>query len=264
MMRWLSLALFLTLVYCSFLGAAYLTSTPAEITTGPGALAPILTGIIAVGSITLALKTAKGEVRCSWQMLLIGIGMWVAADLIWGAQEVWGLNQEATFLFADFLWVAGYLPIAAALWFYMPALGNFLRDIRKLIVIIVICILPLVVFGLQLGSLISSAAFQESGWFGLVPALYPILDTFLAAGGLLIVMFSRHHTWRWPWFLIGAALVLWSYSDVLYAVAVISDAYFYNIPIRLAVDLSYTLAYLILAVGATLSLQTETFSFAVE
>ena len=259
-MRWLSLVIFLILIYSSFLSAAYITSTPDEISLGPGALAPIATGAIAVGSIALALKNAKSEVRRSWQMLMIGISLWVIADTIWGAQEIWGLTQEVYFSFADLIWIIGYIPIGAAIWFYLPSLGNLLRDRRKIAVLVVICVLPVVMFGVQLVSTLSSPEIAESGLIVLVPVLYPALDALMAGGGLLIAIYSRHQTWRWPWFLIGGSLVLWAYSDILYALVALNDMYSTVIALRLAVDLSYTLAYLILALGATLSLQSDIFS----
>jgi hypothetical protein len=262
--RWLSMALFLILVYCSFLSATYLTSTPEEISTGAGALAPIITGLIAVGSIALAYKTSKSDVRRSWQMLLIGISMWVLADIIWGAQEIWGLQQEAYFSFADLLWIAGYIPIGAAMWFYLPPIRTLLRDLRTLIILVAICFLPLVVFGLQLGSIFNSPVIQENGLIALIPAVYPILDAFLAVGGLLIALNSHGQASRWPWLLIGSAFVLWAYSDLWNVIVVLNDWYYESAAARLSVDLTYTLAYLILAVGAILSIQSDALVFAEE
>ena len=259
--RWLSLALFLILIYCSFLSASYVTSTPEEISVGVGALAPIATGGIAMAGVAMALKTAKGEGRRSWQMLMAGISLWVMADVIWGLQEIWGLTQEVYFSFADLLWIVGYIPIGASIWFYLPVLGNLLRDRRKVIVLAISCALPLVVFGVQLVSILSSPEIKEDGLIVLVPAVYPILDAVLAGGGLLIAIYSRHQTRRWPWLLIGASLVLWAYSDILYAITALNDSYSEDVLLRLPVDLSYTLAYLILAVGATLSLQSDIISF---
>jgi len=264
LLRWLSISLFLILIYSSFLSASYLTSAPDQITVGSGALAPIVTGLIALVSIGLALRNAKSEVRRSWQTLFVGIGMWVLADLIWGAQEIWGLTQEVYFSFADLLWIGGYLPIGLSIWYYLPGLGSLTRDLRKLVVLVVVCLLPLVVFGLQLGSLLNSPELQENGPIALLPAVYPILDAFLAGGGLLIAIYSRQQTSRWPWLFIGGALVLWAYSDILFAVATLNDLYTNTVPIRLIVDLTYTLAYLILAVGAVLSIQSDILSFSDE
>jgi hypothetical protein len=261
MTRWLALAGFIILIYCSFLSAVYVTSSVEEIAVGPGAIVPFITGIVATASIAMALKTAKSEVRRSWELLLVGIAMWTLADLIWGVQEIWSLTQEVYFSFADFMWIAGYVPIAMAIWFYLPTLGPLLRDVRKVIVLIVICAVPLLIFVYHLGSVLSSPELKVNGWTAFVPVLYPILDTFIAGGGLLIAMYSRRQTRRWPWFLIGGALVLWSYSDVWYAFAALMDWYSTDVLIRLSVDLTYTLAYLLLAVGGTLALQSDIFTF---
>ena len=257
--RWLSLATFIILIYCSFLSAMYVTSSMDEISSGVGAYAPIITGIVATASVAMALRTIQSEVHRSWQLLLVGLVLWTLADLIWGIEEIWGLSQESYFSFADFIWIVGYVPIAMAIWFYLPRLRSLLRDIRKVIVLTIICVLPMGAFVLQLVSLLSSPELVEDGLVVLTPAIYPALDLILAGGGLLIAICSRRQTWRWPWFLIGGALVLWSYSDAWYAIVVLQD-WFYTQPlIRLSVDLSYTVAYLILAVGASLAMQSDIF-----
>jgi len=258
--RWLSMTLFVVLIFSSFVSAIYLNSSIDEIMTGPGAIIPILTGGVAVGSLALALKSSKSELRRSWMCLLIGFGMWVLADLIWGVEEIWNLTKESYFPFADFLWIAGYVLIAAAIWYYLPGLGNLLRDRWKVVVVVLVCLLPLVVLMIQLITLLRTPIIREEGSTALFPVIYPVLDMVLAAGGLLIAIYSRRQVWRWPWLVIGAALVLWAYSDTWYAIATVYEWFTTRVPIRLSVDLTYSLAYLILAVGALLSLQNDLFS----
>jgi len=240
-------------MYASFLTATYVNMTPEEISAGPGIYAPIITSMAASCAVLLAWRNASKDKQHVWMLMLSGVTLWVAADVVWGVMDMWGWMEQTYFSLADVLWLSGYLPVAAAFWLYLAPLHVTFRTPKRIFVLAVICILPLLTLGMLINDLVANPG--ENVWEKIVPMIYPVMDILLAGGGLLIAFTTRKHWEHLPWLVLGLAMILFAFGDTWYALASLNGWYEENIWVRLSVDLPDTLANLTVAIGAMLSLQ---------
>ncbi|MFZ6028504.1 MAG: hypothetical protein ACOYYS_12380 [Chloroflexota bacterium] len=210
-------------------------------------LVPVLVGGAAFYFALLAWRVSHPSQKRAWQWLMVGIAMWWVAEVIWAIAMHWDIRDILAWL-ADFCWMGGYLPIGLSCIFFLRANRFELTPFKEVVAVVGGGLLPMLVF---VGFVYpcSGAARFELPVHLVWSALYPAFDILIATGGLLCLMVSGPKPWRRPWFLIGAALVTFAYTDLWYWLLEFFGINEVSAASIVRVDIPYGLAYVILAVG---------------
>lgn len=193
----------------------------------------------------------QSQNRLLWSGLTIGWALWTIAEFWWGIAAI--LGQEVPYpSWADFFWLAGYIPMSIALWERIRSLP------RK--------ISPWQSAGIWISILISL------GWtiaFILIPilrnndptailesvlnTLYPIVDLVLLIMVLRILFIYQQGVYgrAWGWFSVG--FILHSFSNLFFSYATTADIYDpggqVNLLSNIVTDIPYNLGYLFWLIG---------------
>lgn len=186
-----------------------------------------------------------------WLGLTIGWAMWTIAELWWAIASL--IGQEMPYpSWADFFWLAGYIPMYFALWGRFRSLPKNISSAQR----VGVWVLSLLVLGLTILLVIlpiirdsEPSAFVEN----VISISYPLADTILQIIVLQILfsyqlgMYGR--AWRW----IASGFILSSLGDVLFSYASTNNLYYpeqqVNFLSTIGVDIPYNLSYLVWIVG---------------
>jgi uncharacterized membrane protein len=188
---------------------------------------PVLCGSIAVIGLAMALSSfgAMDRTKAAWALILLGIGLNALAEAIYAAQELLlGFDMNEFFpSYADPFWLAGYLPILAALLMFfigykssgLPMGGWFKYAAAGLGIALV---------GASLAALVLVPIFADESAGALAKAayaFYPIADFLLLIPAVALILvtarFGRGAALA-PWILITLGFVGWCASDILYSI----------------------------------------------
>lgn len=213
-----------------------------EIFDGWLRLSPILTGLFAVGAAFLAARaSAPGEAR-PWQVLCVGLSLWVVAELLWALSAQ--VMTTTALRESDWLWVLGYVPVSVAIQLQLNRSRANLRWFKAAFTILVGLAFAALFTSLVLSPLYESTPLSR-GLTTTLNLLYPALDITLMIGSLLILQSSSGSS---PWRVVAIAILFWVYADLGYAVLNWLGTYGINGLTLFSVEIPYNLAYLL--VGA--------------
>ncbi len=206
-------------------------------------LSPILTGLFAVGAAFLAARaSAPGEAR-PWQILCVGLSLWVIAELLW-ALRAQGMTTTAL-TESDWLWVLGYVPVSVAIQLQLNQSRANLRWFKAAFTILVGLAFAALFTSLVLSPLYESTPLSH-GLTTTLNLMYPALDITLIIGSLLILQSSSGGS---PWRVVAIAILFWVYADLGYAVLNWLGIYGINGLTLFSVEIPYNLAYLLVGVA---------------
>jgi hypothetical protein len=137
------------------------------------------TSAMAVGAgALLLLKSGSASNKTLHLVLILGLTLWLAAELLWTYYEL-GLGIEMPYpSAADALWLAGYGPFIYYVQKTFRTASSSLPE-KKLITFFTAAVILTVVFAVFLWPIIQSA-FSGSHWIELLVGIsYPILDAIL-------------------------------------------------------------------------------------
>ncbi|HRQ22357.1 MAG TPA: hypothetical protein PLF42_02920 [Anaerolineales bacterium] len=222
---------------------------------------------LALGVTFLALRLwrqmpAGTQNRSLWLGLSVGWVMWTIAEL-WWAVASW-IGQEVPYpSWADFFWLAGYLPMYFAIRVRirsLPKIDDWQR--RAGIWGLAIAVIGFTILFILIPIIQASdpSAFLESA----ITMLYPLADLALVIF-LVQLLFSYQQgmygrAWQW----LTGGFALFAFSDLMFAYASTAELYQpdqqLNLISTLGVDIPYNLSYLVMVFGL-LHFQTLMTSF---
>lgn len=207
------------------------------------AISPILVGLFAL-RMAYDVQRQDAQERLVWRLLGAGIGLWVLAEVLWAFLTL-VLNAEASPSLADVLWVAGYLPMGAAILIHLAWRRKPLNGLRVLLAFAVGGFFFLALFY----GVLQPMFLGDVSWETTLNVLYPILDVTLAIGAFTILLTLDSRKWWQPWLFIAIALIMWAYADAAYAFLIWIDAYHSSNVGILTVELPYNAAYILFGIG---------------
>lgn len=183
--------------------------------------------------------------RMIWRQFSIGLWLWTLAELIWAGYNM--IYGEVRINIADLFWVAAYVFFGHAVYLqyhlvFRPAKRqNFLWT----------SLWALSAFSLTFGIawLLIHFVHEENGLPLLIASFYPAADFAIGVAALHIFRSFRGGALGYPWLgLFGFAV-----ADMLYAVLDLGGFYSWSVNAgnlwSMAADITYTAAYLFVALG---------------
>lgn len=185
-------------------------------------------------------------------LLALGLSGWAIAEFIWlYAVEIQGIELPYPSI-ADAIWLAGYLPMYAALYLQYQTVRSNISNFQR--------------YGiLSLGLLF----FATAGYFVIWPIvsyfdpqamlesilniLYPLMDVFLFILTVLISFSLVEGRFSTFWKIIAVGFIIMTLSDLVFSYAVWNETYWPDGQINaitIVIDVSYMFSYLVLALGA--------------
>lgn len=208
--------------------------------------------VVTLLTIILWRRMARGgHSRVLWTGLAIGWALWTIAEFWWGFAAI--IGQEVPYpSWADFFWLAGYIPMSIALWERIRSLPRNITSMQRA--------------GIW-GSVLLSVGWTI--WFVLIPILqnndpaavlesilnilFPLADLILLVLVLRIFFTYQQGMVGRAWGWLSAGFILHSLSNLIFSYASTADLYYpdghVNLISTLGVDVPYNLAYLLWLVG---------------
>jgi hypothetical protein len=188
--------------------------------------------------------------RRIWQALLLGFLLWAVGDTLWAFYDLLPGGEIPYPSPADLAWVAGYPPLAAALWLRYRSMevrpGRGQRLALSLIVLV-----GLVAFGYVLWPTLTYTGYDRLIEQAL-DVFYPIGGFLLFAGSVLVAAAVRGGRLWFPWQVIALGIAVLSLADLVFAYATWNNLYIIEGPpnvITILADAPYMGAYAAIAVG---------------
>ena len=222
------------------------------------AVSPILVGLFAL-RMAYDVQRHDQQERLVWRLLGAGLGLWTLGEVVWAFLTL-VLNAEASPSLADVLWVAGYLPLGAAILIHLAWRRKPLNGLRVLLAFAVGAFFFLALFY----GVLQPMFLGDVNWGTALNVLYPILDVTLAIGAFTILLTLDGRKWWQPWLFIAIALIMWAYADAAYAFLIWIDAYHASNVGILTVELPYNAAYILFGVGCAQAIAQKDESEATE
>lgn len=193
----------------------------------------------------------QSQNRLLWSGLTIGWALWTIAEFWWGIAAM--LGQEVPYpSWADFFWLAGYIPMSIALWERIRSLprkigpwqsaGIWISILISLGWTLVFVLIPIIRNN-------DPTAVLES----VLNILYPLVDLVLLIMVLRILFAYQQGVYghAWGWFSMGFALH--SFSNLFFSYATTADIYDpggqVNLLSNIVTDVPYNLGYLFWLIG---------------
>lgn len=186
-----------------------------------------------------------------WLGLTIGWTMWTIAELWWAIASL--IGQEVPYpSWADFFWLAGYIPMYFAVWGrlrLLPKISNSAQ--RTALWILSLAILGFTILFILLPILLQSdlSVIIES----VISIAYPIADTVLLILVLRLLFSYQQGNYGQAWRWIASGFVLLAIGDLVFAYASTNNMYYpeqqVNLLSTMGVDVPYNLSYLVWIIG---------------
>jgi len=177
-----------------------------------------------------------------WMLTTLGLGLWAAAEVIWLCYTVTaGVPSDVTV--SDFLWLAGYAPLAVGLWgISRPFLGKlrrleYAKGQKSILLVLVTGFTLLALVALE-KTLVYGV---EKPRIFLLNVLYVLLDIFMLAVSLTSAMVFSGGLLELSLRLVAGGFILFTVGDLLYTVA---ETYEFA-----PADIVYALSYPVIAAG---------------
>lgn len=187
----------------------------------------LVLSLAAVGSAANALKKYWRNLRDRysqiWLFFTMGLLFWLISKVSWSVYTMTPYTLAPYPSFADLLWLAGYMPIFAALHSYLRSFGFSLSRIRYSAFAMIISLVLLGCFILLVPPVVAA---NEEGMTVLLSLVYLGLDLSLLSLSIhgLFVFFNGRIGIAWAF--ISGALFLNAVGDILFCYAIQSDTYY--------------------------------------
>ncbi|MBN1261731.1 MAG: hypothetical protein JXB35_13730 [Anaerolineae bacterium] len=197
------------------------------------------------------MMSTEDQRRRLWGGLVIGWALWALAEIIWSLYSI--LGQEVPYpSLADLFWVTGYIPMAIGLLGSVRTLPAKPTSSQKM-----------VIWGVSAATVLIASIFvfipiiQDFDPQLLLESalnlIYPLGDLFLLSIVWWLFFVYEKGDYGFAWRLLIFGFILTSFSDLIFTYAVWQDLYYpdmkANVISRLVIDFTYTLSYLIWALG---------------
>jgi len=201
----------------------------------------------AVSSATVALKKYWKNLgdRYSqiWLFFTTGLLLWLISKIVWSAYSMPPNTTPPFPSFADAFWLAGYVPIFAALHYYLRSFGFSFSRIRYSAFATIISLVLLGCFILLVPPVVAA---NEKGTAVLLSLVYLGLDLSLLSMSIhgLFVFFNGRIGVAWAF--VSSALFLNAVGDILFSYAAQTNTYYSGHSLELLFHFSYifcTLAF---------------------
>jgi len=183
--------------------------------------------IAAVTSATIALKKYWKNLRDRysqiWLFFTIGLLLWLISKVVWSAYT---MPPNATIpypSFADALWLAGYVPIFAAIHSYLRSFGFSLSKIRYSAFALIVSLVLLGCFILLVPPVVAASEKEMTVLLSLVYLGLDLSLLSLSIHGLFVFLNGRIGV---AWAFVSGALFLNAVGDILFSYATQSNAYY--------------------------------------
>ena len=189
--------------------------------------------------------------RLLWRGLFIGWALWTVAQLYWGIASI--IGQEIPYpSWADFFWIAGYLPMYIALWERLRLLPKITSLAQRSVIWIFTLLILIITLWFVLIPIIQnndpSAIFES-----VLNILYPLMDIVLLILVLRIFLIYQPGNYGRVWSWLSAGFILMTLSDLTFSYATTAGLYYpdgqANLLSTIAVDVPYNVSYLLWLVG---------------
>lgn len=211
---------------------------------------------LALGSAIMAITIWRGSIvgglnRFIWSNLTISLTLWTVAELWWTVAAI--LGQEVPYpSWADFFWIAGYVPLYLALWSRIRSIpirmdplqraGLQATNIVSLGSTIVFVLVPILRNN-------DPSTFLESA----LSLLYPIVDLILLIFVLRMLFTFQQGMYGKVWAWLSMGFMLRAFGDLMFAYGTTANSYYPDQQINLlslfGVDVPYSLSYLAISIG---------------
>ena len=211
---------------------------------------------LAIAAVIMAMTIWRGFIvgslnRFIWSTLTIGLTLWTIAEVWWTVAAL--LGQEIPYpSWADFFWIAGYVPLYFALWTRIRSIhidihpsqrvGLWATNIVSLGSTLIFVLFPI----LQNND---PAAFAESA----LNILYPIVDLILLILVLRMLFTFQQGMYGKVWAWLSVGFMLRAFGDLMFAYATTANLYYpdqqTNLLSTIGVDIPYNMSYLAVIVG---------------
>lgn len=205
----------------------------------------LVLSIATLGSAAIALKkywkNLDDKYSRIWLFLTVGLLLWFVSRLSWSVYTML-LNAEIPYpSIADAIWLAGYLPIFAAMHIYLRSFGFSFSKMRYAAFAVVVSVIMLSCFVLLVPPVVASS---EKNTTALLSVVYLGLDLSLFAmsiHGLFVFANGRIGV---TWAFISVGLFLNAVGDILFSYAAQNNFYYNGHVLELLFHVSYILCTL--------------------
>jgi len=201
--------------------------------------------IAAAGSATIALKkywkNLKDKYSQIWLFFTVGLLLWFVSRIVWSIYTVPPNAAIPYPSFADAIWLAGYVPIFAAMHSYLRSFGFSLSRIRYSAFALIVSLVLLACFVLLVPPVVAA---NEKGITVLLSLVYLGLDLSLLSlsiHGLFVFVNGRIGV---AWAFVSGALFLNAVGDILFSYATQSNTYYSGHTLEILFHMSYILCTL--------------------
>jgi hypothetical protein len=206
-------------------------------------IAPIPAAFAAGFAVMVVIRQGiQGLFGKAYFALALGLGLFLAAELVW-AHNVIGLGIELPFpSIADALWLSGYAPFGYA-FYYLSKVSSKRKSKRTTFVVSLVVFLFSMLYVQQILAVSDDPSDFESLLVVSISIAYPVLDAILVIPALIAVLSAgRGYLTSVPWIFI--AWVLYVVADSLFGFSAVMGLEDFSIS-----DAYYNGAYLCMAAG---------------
>jgi len=187
----------------------------------------LLLSIAAVGSAANALKKYWRNLRDKysqiWLFFTMGLLLWLISKVSWSVYTMTPNAMAPYPSFADALWLAGYMPIFAALHSYLRSFGFSLSRIRYSAFALIVSLVLLWCFILLVPPVVAASEKDITVLLGLVYLGLDLSLFSLSVHGLFVFFNGRIGM---AWAFVSGALFLNAVGNILFSYATQSNTYY--------------------------------------
>jgi hypothetical protein len=183
--------------------------------------------IAAIGSATIALKkywrNLNDKYSQIWLLFTAGLLLWLISKVSWTACTMTPNATAPHPSFADALWIAGYVPIFAALHSYLRSFGFSLSRIRYSAFALTVSFALLWLYILLVPPVVAASEREMTSLLGLVYLGLDLSLFSLSVHGLFVFLNGRIGV---AWAFVSGALFLNAVGNILFSYATQTNTYF--------------------------------------